>query len=149
MELIDEMNTFYKNTLLIKVVNIFYNYITNCLCVIYLIWLFINIIINNNLKEIIHENYCNSYFIFYSFYKMFSIIKKNYISDFIITLIMLSLIFYDIINEYNLSYIHFLIFYSQLFSIFIFIQGTFYMIVRTDFGNNNIDFVAEIFSEIV
>jgi hypothetical protein len=152
MELIDEINDFYKDCILLNIVNTFYKYITYCLCVIYLIWILINIIINNNLKEIIHDNYSNSYLIFYSFYKMFSAIKlkSNYKIDIIITFIMLFLIFNDIIAKYNLSYINFLIFYSQLFSIFIFVQGIFYMIVLSDFSyNNKNEFITEIYSEIV
>ncbi len=136
MDLMNEIDEFYKDSLLLVFVNIFYKYITYCLCVIYLIWFFINIIINNNLEELIHENYSNCILIFYAFYKMISMIKlkSKYIVDFSITFIIILFIFYDIINMYNIYYIHFLIFYSQLISIGIFIYGTFYMIVCYDFG---------------
>lgn len=163
MDLIDEIENFYKDGLLLLIVNVFYKYITYCLCVIYLIWFLMNIIINDNLKEIANENYSNYVLIFYSFYKMYSIIKSNsnYIRDFIITIIFLCVIFVDIINKNNLHYIHYWILYNQLISIFLFTYGTLYMIFSYDFGNNNqidnninnkhynyVDFVADICSEI-
>ena len=117
-----------------------------------------NIIINDNLKEFANENYSNYVLIFYSFYKMYSIIKlnSNYIRDFIITIIFLCFIFVDIINKNNLHYIHYWILYNQLISMFLFTYGTLYMIFSYDFGINytnnkhdcHIDFVAEICSEI-
>jgi glycerol uptake facilitator-like aquaporin len=154
MDLMNELDIFYKNSIILDIVNIFYKYITYCLCVIYLIWFFINIILNNNLKEIVNENYSNCMLIFYSFYKIFSMIKlkSNYITDIIVTFILLFCIFTDITNEYNLYYIHYWIFYSLLISIGIFIYGTMYIIFSSDFIQYNyddIEFIAEICSETV
>ena len=79
-------------------------------------------------------------------------LKPNYITDIIVTFILIFCIFTDITNEYNLYYIHYWIFYSQLISIGIFIYGTMYMIFSSDFNQYNyddIEFLAEICSETV
>jgi hypothetical protein len=154
MDFMNELDIFYKNSIILDIVNIFYKYITYCLCVIYLIWFFINIILNNNLKEVVNENYSNCMLIFYSFYKMFSMIKlkSNCITDIIVTFILLFCIFTDITNEYNLYYIHYWIFYSLLISCGIFIYGTMYIIFSSDFiqyNDNDFEFIAEICSETV
>ncbi len=149
MILIDEANEFYKNSYILNISNIFYNYINYVLCIVYICWFPINIIINNNLTEFANENYINYYLIFYAFNKMYLILKNNkyIIYDIISSIIFLLIIGYDIINHNNIHQIQYWIFYNLLFSICIFVNGTMYLIFSLDFHSLDNYFDKEIYLE--
>jgi hypothetical protein len=159
MNLIEEMEYFYKDDcIFILIVNIFYYYIIYLLCLAYLAWFPIYIIINNNLHEFANENYTNTILIFYAIYKIHSFFqtKRNYLKELFFESIFLLVILYDFINNNNLYYIQSLIMYSILCAISIFVYGTLYIMFKTDFhyyDNNNeniyIEYIADICSENV
>jgi hypothetical protein len=155
MDIIIDCTNFYnKNTYLVFLINIFYKYITNILCIIYLIWFPIYIFKTKNLHEFSNENITNIALIFYSFYKINSILinKYNFIKEILFEGLFLISAIYDIINN-NLYQIEYCIVCSIGISIFIFIYGTLYCIIKTDFNKYNSDiyyeYMAEICSEVV
>ncbi len=157
MDLIDEAKDFYKNSWLLLIVNITYKYIDYFLCLLYLIWYPFNIIFNEELKTFANENYINYYLILYGFYKMHSFVKqkKNIYQDITMSIILLIFYILDIINNNTIHTIQYWILYNLLFSVFIFVYGTMYLIVKLDFDKYNysnedyIEFTAEICSETV
>ncbi len=158
MNLITEAKEFYKDSYLLLIMNIFYNYIHYFLCILYLCWYIFYIIVNQNLKEFANENYINYYLIFYSFYKIHSFVKQkqNINRDIIFSTLFLAFISLDFINKNTIHPIQYWILYNLVFSIFIFTYGTLYMIIKSDFSKYNIndndyyiEFTADIISETV
>ncbi len=163
MEIINEAKEFYKNSWLLIIMDITYNYIHYFLCLLYLIWYPYNIIVNEDLKTFANENYINYYLILYAFYKIHTFVKqkKNIFYDIIITIILLGFFTLDMINKNTIHNIQYWILYNLLICIFIFIYGTFYMIIRSDFDRIIIDkiiiddrdmfveYVSDIISDVV
>ena len=160
MGLINEAKEFYKDSYLLLIMNIFYNYIHYFLSIIYLCWHIIHIIYlivnkkNSLLKEFANENYINYYLIFYSFYKIHSFVKKrqNLSLDIIFSALFLAFIGLDFINKNTIHPIQYWILYNLEFSIFIFIYGTLYMIIKSDFDtykNVNVDDRLELIADII
>ncbi len=158
MELFDEAKIFYEQSYLITVLNIFYNYINHILCILYICWFPIHIIINNNFKEFLTENFINFYLILYAFYRMHLMANKtnNITKNIIASIIYIIIISYDInINNY-IHKIQYYIFYNLMISCAIFVYGTIYMIFNLEINKYNIDdketyieFSAEIISDFV
>jgi hypothetical protein len=156
MDIITDCDKFYKrHYYLTFLINIFYKYITYILCILYLIWFPIYIIKTKNLHEFSNENITNIALIIYSFYKIKSILinKYNFIIEIIFELLFLTSAIYDIINNNNLYHIEYCIICSLAISIFIFIYGTFYCLVKSDFyyydSELYMDYAIDIFSEVV
>ena len=163
MNFITEAKEFYKDSYLLLIMNIFYNYIHYFLCILYLCWYLLHIIINQNLKEFANENYINYYLIFYSFYKMHSFVKQrqNINRDIIFSILFLAFISLDLVNKNTIHPIQYLILYNLVFSIFIFTYGTLYLIIKSDFEKYDFDTdnktayddrisnIADIISEVV
>jgi hypothetical protein len=155
MDIITDCKEFYnKHQTLIFIINIFYKYITYILCIIYLIWFPIYIIKSNNLHEFSNENICNIALIFYSFYKIQSILinKYNFAKEIIYETLFLITTIYDLVNNNHLYKIEYCIICSIYMSIFVFIYGTLYFIIRSDFDKYNnkelyYDYIADIISE--
>ena len=150
MNTIKECKDFYKTHYTLKFfINLFYKFITNILCIIYLFWFCFQIITTQNISEFLNENICNIAFIFYSFYKIHStlIIKYNFIELFF-EAVFLFCVFYDISNKNHLYDIQQYIISSIIISIIIFIFGTLYCIFKLDFEIYNNDFYYENAAEI-
>jgi hypothetical protein len=139
MDLINEAIEIYKNSYLLLIMNIFYNYIDYFLCILYLGWYLLYIIVNQKLKEFANENYINYYLIFYSFYKIHSFVKQkqNIRRDIIFSTLFIVFISLDFINKNTIHPIQYWILYNLAFSIFIFTYGTLYMFIKSDFQNYN------------
>jgi hypothetical protein len=141
MELIDEAIIFYKNSYLLIILNILYNYINYFLCISYILWFPIYIIINNNLFEFENENYINYYLILYSFYRMYLMgyKKNNSIKELITSIIYIIIITFDIKNNNIIHQIQYWIFYNLIISLGIFVYGTIYMIFNLEINKYYID----------
>lgn len=155
MNLLNDCYKFYeKNYILTFCIHIFYKYITYVLCVLYLFWFPIYIIKTNNLHNFSSENITNISLIFYSFYKIHSVLinKYNFTTEIIFEIIFLTCAIYDISNSNHLYHIEYCIVCSLGISAVIFVYGTFYCIVKGDFSYDRelyYDYVSEILSEIV
>ncbi len=155
MEIIKDCCNFYKkNVIVLSITNIFYKYITYFLCILYLIWFPIYIIKINNLHEFTNENITNIALIFYSIYKINSILinRYNFITEISFESLFLICAIYDIINEKNLYKIEYCIICSLCIAIIVFVYGTLYFIVKSDFIKYNnkelyYDYIADIISE--
>jgi hypothetical protein len=109
------------------------------------------------LKEFANENYINYYLIFYSFYKIHSFVKQrqDINRDIIFSTLFLAFISLDLVNKNTIHPIQYWILYNLAFCIFIFIYGTLYMFIKSDFEKYNIndddyiEFTADIISETV
>ena len=78
MNIINDCKEFYNmHPFLTFTITIFYKYITNILCIIYLIWFPIYIIKSNNLHDFSNENITNIALIFYSFYKLVDVVSEQ------------------------------------------------------------------------
>jgi hypothetical protein len=155
MDIIEDCRNFYKtHYFLTMCVNIFYKYITNILCILYLFWFPIYIIKTNNLHTFSNENFTNISLIFYSFYKINSILinKYNFTTEIIFETLFLISAIYDIINNNHLYHIEYCIMCSLAISIFVFIYGTLYCMIKSDFYMYNrelyLEHIAEICSDV-
>jgi len=152
MDIVTECIDFYnKHQLLTFTINIFYKYITNILCIIYLIWFPIYVIKSNNLHKFSNENITNIALIFYSFYKIHSILinKYNFAKEVIYESLFLISTIYDIVYDNHLYKIEYCIICSLYMSIFIFVYGTLYFIIRKDFDKYNKELYYEYVAEII
>jgi hypothetical protein len=160
MELFDEATYFYKNSYLITILNILYNYINYFLCILYICCVPIYIIINNNLFEFANENHINYYLILYAFYRIYTMtyyVKSNNIKkDIIASIIYIIIISYDINNNHIIHQIQYWIFHNLIILLAIFVYGTIYMIFNLEINKYDIDneevvieFSADIISDIV
>ena len=160
MELIDEASIFYKNSYLLMILNILYNYINYFLCISYIFLFPIHIIINNNLFEFANENHINNYLILYAFYRIYTMTyyaKSNNIKkDIIASIIYMIIISYDINNNHIIHQIQYWIFHNLIISLAIFVYGTIYMIFNLEINKYDIEneevvieYIADIISETV
>jgi len=151
MEIITDCKKFYKEHYTLKFfIKLFYKYIINILCIIYILWFPIYIIKSNNFNEFFTQNITNITLIFYSIYKIYSSIIKN--CNIIIELIFecgfYMCVFYDVSKHHYLYEIELYIISSLSISIFIFIFGTLYCIFRLDFDKYNEDLYYEYIADI-
>ena len=159
MNIINDCKHFYyNNRSLLFFIDLFRKYIIFFLCIIYLLWFPIYIIKTNNLHNFSNENITNIALIFYSFYKINSIIinKYDFVKEFIFEALFLISAIYDILNSNYLYHIEYCIICSIVVALIIFVYGTLYYIFKIDFdkyNNNNrelyYEFVADICSDIV
>ncbi len=157
MDLIDEAKGFYKNGYLLMILNIFYNYVNYFLCILYICWFPIHIIINNNLTQFANENYINYYLILYAFYRMYLMtinFKYNINKNIIASIIFVIIISYDINNNNNIHKIQYWIFYNLMITLIFFVYGTIYLIFNLEINNTfdkelYIEYTADIISDTV
>ncbi len=152
MDIIEDCTKFYKKHYnLTFIINIFYKYIINILCILYLFWFPIYIINTNNIHSFSNENITNIALIFYSFYKIKSVLanRYNFILEVIFEIIFLSCAIYDIINDNHLYQIEYCIFCSICIAICVFIYGSMYFIFKGDFDKYNEDLYYEYIAEIL
>ena len=150
MDTIKECKEFYRtHYTLTFFINLFYKFITNILCIIYLLWFCFQIINSQNISEFLNENISNIAFVFYSFYKIHSTISKyNIFTEIFFEALCLFFVFYDINNKRQLYDIQQYIIGSIASSIIIFTFGTLYCIFTLDFDIYNEDFYYENVAEI-
>ena len=75
MDTIKECKEFYRtHYTLTFFINLFYKFITNILCIIYLLWFCFQIINSQNISEFLNENISNIAFVFFHFIKFIQLL---------------------------------------------------------------------------